>query len=495
MNQNLSIGVCSGGWNARDPLDAMPITDAIIYDNVIHVNGRDTVRKGYEKIVNTGANMIFAHNQMGAKRLLAIKDNQLTSYDLSGVQKFTKQLASVVAYHGIFIDGAGKVYSVIADGSSKPKAFTTDGIDDSFEEMGFENTEPLIFPFAYKNRLWFIKQDSFDLYYGDVQSIAGTLTKFGVGSFFKKGGKIIALASWTQDGGNGPDDQLCIFTDAGEVLVYSGTSPEAEDWRLVGRYEIPEPINYKTIMQVKGDVIVGTVAGYMPLSSVLSEFSAQKVAVSNKIVNAILDKNFADNNWNCIYYSGQDRLIFNAPSSELGVSYEWHVLNLQNQTWSRFLGQDSLDFCCFGQEMFFCRNDGIYKDNSGTTDNGYAIKARIQHAYSDYGIKQKKKFNRINMRDVSSSIDEFYKFVWVDYNETLKTFLYNSSKNNEDLAKWDTSKWDEAKWTDVSPLTLAKAGIAHIPGIYISIGFWLSTKAETSLLGADIMAVSGNGGL
>lgn len=503
MNNNLSISVCSGGWNARDALDAMPITDAIIYDNLVFESGCDKVRKGYEKKGEIdGTNILFAHNDKDNARLLTIRDEDFSSYETDTyTEKLSEEITVVGRFeHCLFVDGAGLLHSILTNGGSTVYNFISGSTDslstcDWTDSQSQPITNNLIYPFVYKNRLYFIEKDSFNIWYGAVQSYQGVLTEFSMNSYFRKGGKLIACATWTQDGGDGTDDQLVIFSDTGEVLVYSGTSPEAEDWMLKGRYEIPRPINSKVIKQVKGDIIIGTVAGYLALSTVLSEMSAQRVALSSKINNEILEKKtrFSDINWNCIYYANANRLIFNVPSSESYLNYEWHVYNLENGTWSRFLGQNSLDFCILGDSMYFCNADGVFQDNIGTVDNGNPIKFRLQHAYTDFGVRQKKKINRLIFRYNSVNLEDVYKYVWCDYKENARTFLYSQDTLETDRAIWDLSLWDSSKWYYVSQLATIKAGVAHIPSTYLSVGFWGSTKTEMTIQGADLMVVVGNG--
>lgn len=504
MNNNFALQVCSGGWNARDALDSMPITDAIIYDNLIFSNGRDRVRKGYERKGEiAGTEILFPHNAQGNLRLLTVRDETFSSYDTENyTEKLSQEITAVGRFeHCMFVDGAGLLHSILTNGSSTVYDFTVQDDVDTLGTCAWTDSESqpittnLIYPFVYKNRLYFVEKDSFSIWYGAVQSYQGVLTEFAVNSYFKKGGKILGCATWTQDGGDGTDDQLVIFSDTGEVLVYSGTSPEAEDWALKGRYEIPRPINSKMIKQVKGDIVVGTVAGYVALSTVLNEMSAQRVALSNKINNEVIEKSnkFSDVNWNCVYFASANRLVFNVPSSENYLNYEWHVYNLENGTWSRFLGQNSLDFCVLGDKMYFCNNAGVFEDNVGTNDNGNAIKFRIQHAYTDFGIKQKKKINRLIFRYSAVNLEDMYKFVWCDYKESARTFLHTDDITASDEAIWDIAIWDRSKWYYVAQMATLRAGVAHIPATYLSVGFWGATKTDMTIDSADLMIVVGNG--
>lgn len=510
MGQHLTLPVCSGGWNARDPLDQMPITDAIVFDNIVHTGGADVVRKGYALFSNNDTesgtkqyDFLFSYNAGDDSRVIAIQGNVIKSFDLNGVLKLTDTIGEGTANFrtGQFTDGAGQIHLFIVRGNNNIWDFAVvDGVDSLTISTLDDVSDPnIVAVFSYKNRPYFIEQDSFNIWYGDVQAIGGQLTRFFVGSFFKKSSRILALGAWTQDGGNGPDDQLCIFSENGEVLIYSGLSPnDTNGWNLVGRYDIEKPINDRCVVQIKGDLVIGTHAGYIPLSSVLSELSANKVALSGKINPYVKAKNMGNVIWNIDYWSAQGRLIVNAPSSEQSLLSEYHIYNFENNTWSRFLGQNSRDFTIVADRKFFCRDDGIWEDNVGYKDNSAPIKWRKQSGYSDYGLKYKKKIMRWIPRIESVSIPDLYKFVWTDFTRSAKTFVFDNIADDVSgaEAKWDSSKWEQSKWVDLTGKMFSiKSGIAHSPAVYISLGLWGESISETRVLSTDLIAVVGHGTL
>lgn len=495
MLHNISLPVCSGGWNARDPLNGMAPGDAIIYDNVIHENGKDRVRPGYELFVAAPADLLFSYNKKNHWRLLAMAGSVMTAYDAAANVMLTHDFGagSQNQQATTFIDGAGNVHSILADGNLHVWDYTvSDAGVDSIKEAAFTGATNLSFPFSYKNRLWFIEPYSCNLYYGDLQAVQGELKKFFVGPYFKHGGYLIAMASWTQDGGDGMDDQLVLLSSEGEVLIYSGLSPTDDNWRLVGRYEIPKVFNAKSIAQIKGDLIMATPVGYIPLSSVLAELSASKVAISDKINGAVNGKSIIAPNWKIVYWANKGWIWVNAPTNENGLQYETHMFNLNNGTCSRLLGHDMRDMCVSDGNMYFTNPDGIFVVG-GTTDNGAPIKWRIQPAYSDFGIKQRKKVMRATIHMSAISITDLYKFVWTDFDETLRTFVYNDAADTDGLAQWNTAEWNTAKWADIVSMHNIHAGIAHAPAFYISVGFWGSSTVETDMLGSDISLVIGKG--
>lgn len=493
MLQNTYLPVCGGGLNMRDPLNQMAPGDAIIYDNLLHNNGADEVRPGYAKFADV-ADVLIPYEKKDASRVLAIKGNILKAYSTAGEEKFTYTFGdgSSNQQAETFIDGAGNVHKFITDGGTQVYDFQVGDSGDEMTIATFTDANNLSFPFSYKNRIYFIEPYTTNIWYGGSQAISGELKKFFVGPFFKRGGYLIALGTWTQDGGDGMDDQLVLFSNRGEVLIYSGLSPEDDTWRLVGRYEFPAPLNAKCVAQIKGDLAIVTKVGCVPLSSVLAELNANKVAISNKINGAFVDKNPDAIGWQIQYWQDKGWIVINAPSAESGLQYENYVFNLNSNTWSRFLGHEMHDMCIVDGRMFFCNRTGTF-EISGTTDNGKPIKWRMHTAYSDFGVKQRKKVMRANIHLSAATVDGLYKYIWTDFIESARTFVYDDAADTEDLSQWNISNWNEAKWAQIIQMHNIKAGIAHNAAVYISIGFWGASTVATQLLGADVMLIVGKG--
>jgi hypothetical protein len=126
-------------------------------------------------------------------------------------------------------------------------------------------------------------KDSTKGVYLATDAIAGAATEFQFGSLFTRGGHLLAIASWTRDGGSGSDDYLVAISSRGQLAVYAGTDPASADtWALVGVFDVPQPIGRRCWRRYGGDVLLLTVEGLFPLSSLLSvdESQAKRVAVS-----------------------------------------------------------------------------------------------------------------------------------------------------------------------------------------------------------------------
>jgi len=57
---------------------------------------------------------------------------------------------------------------------------------------------------------------------------------------------------------NTTENVLVVFGALGTVLVYSGLDPGSPSWNLIGRYQMPRPINPQSFVELDGDIFVAT---------------------------------------------------------------------------------------------------------------------------------------------------------------------------------------------------------------------------------------------
>src|SRR6185436_18207516 len=147
------------------------------------------------------------------------------------------------------------------------------------------------------------------------------LLEFPLGSEATKGGYLLAMASWTRDGGSGVDDFAVFITSEGEAIVYQGTNPSsATTWAKIGSYVIGRPLGRRCVMQYGAECVVITENGIFPLSSLLQSGDERaKFALSYKIQNAIVNaaRAYGPNfGWKAITFPAYDAVLVNVPISE-----------------------------------------------------------------------------------------------------------------------------------------------------------------------------------
>ena len=486
-----NIPTSLGGLNISDPLDNMDPAYCIQMDNVIAEENGDKVRSGFIKVHEAGCNTLIPHAVYGEEAFIACMDDGITTYDVDfnvvGAEK--TGFANDDWVHAPFTDGAGAVHTFLANGVNIPQEYThTAGLQDS--SFTIPDGVMLDSPLSYKNRLYFIG-GAWDIYYGGVQSISGALTKFSMGSFFKKGGKILSITNWTQDAGSGVDDLFVIISTEGEVMIYQGSNPDADDWKSLGVFTIPRPITKRCCEMVGADVAVITESGYYPLSRVLSDQRANRTAISSKL-NGITNGRDYTKRWDIKYFTKNGWLIVNAPSKIERYAYEQHVLNTNTNAWCRFVGMDSVGWCILFDRIFFCNGNGIFEANRGTTDDGNYITYQIQKAYNTFGTPLKKQLMRVIPRFYSLKNEYFYKRINIDFKEGNRSVLPEITGFGYS-SYWDEAIWDESYWSDEYTAFNLRGAVSSRAGSYLSIGFYGRTKNELTFFSTGLILKECNG--
>ena len=486
MIDNLSSSF--GGLNVADALDNMLPQYAIQMDNIIPDVDGDRVRRGYVNINNTPTTILIPVLRGTTKKIIAGHLTDLIVYDSDFVVKQTKSSFSQDDWVSAdFTDGSGNVHTILANGADTPQDFTTTLSDVGYTLTGFDSLDC---PLSFKNRLYFISDD-WTIAYSGVQSISGSLTEFEMGSYFKKGGKLLTIANWTQDAGNGADDLLVLISTEGEVLIYSGTSPEASDWNMVGSFSIPKPVGKRCWTQLGADLILITQRGYFPLSSVLSDLRANRATINQKIDGITKNRDFSKR-WEIHYRPSSNWIIVNAPADSGIYSYEQHICNLNTNAWCRFVGMDAQSWAVLGDDLYFCNGEGIWKADTGTTDNGANIIFCLQKAYNNFGTPLKKQLMRIVPHYYSAANETIYKKISSDF-ASGKNRIFTQREESGVSTYWDNTYWDDSFWSDELNVYSTRGSVTSKIGNYISVGYYGRVKNEFVIYSTGIILKQGQG--
>ena len=241
-----------GGLNTRDSVDLLPETDAIRLDNFFPARSHVQVRNGYDDHV-TGlpstvqSLMVYASgttSTMFAASGAAVYD--VTSAGSVGSAVITS--LSNAQFQWVNMTTSGGSFLFICNGEDAPRHWN--GSAWATPTLGSITAANVINVEVYKERLFFVLTNSLTYGYLPVNSVAGTVASVNLGSVFSKGGKIMAISTWTRDGGSGPDDNILFYTDQGEIAMYSGTDPsDATKWSLVGVYTVGRPIGRRCMLR------------------------------------------------------------------------------------------------------------------------------------------------------------------------------------------------------------------------------------------------------
>lgn len=389
VNQAVPFPAPFGGWNARDDITDMPPQDALVLDNLIPGDGSVSLRAGYRQHARgLGAvvRSLMEHSApSGTGTLFAATAD--TIYDVSTQGDAVSSVTSLNGgnwSHVMFATSGGN-FLVCCNGADSVRYY--DGSSWTVPTINLVTSSTLDFVMSHQSRLWFIQEDTLKVWYLGTLSVAGNATSIDFGGLSKLGGKLVAMASWTRDSGDGIEDLAVFITSKGEVHVYSGSDPDsAATWSRVGTFRIAEPVGRRCVIKVGGDVGVLTTQGLVPLSGVLGQAqSAQgRVAITDKIrdaYNRAYKQASTAGGWQIQEYPLGKLLLVNIPIVDED-EYHQYVMNVQGGGWCRFTGIDAYCWSLFRERLYFGGVDGSVWEYTGNID-GRELESGLESTAAD----------------------------------------------------------------------------------------------------------------
>jgi hypothetical protein len=375
----------------------MPKDKAVILDNWFPKPDVVSIRKGHEQFC-TGLGSSVVESLMGYNagnpsdsKLFAGANSSI--YDV-GTGTASQSVTSLNSNRWQYVNftTSGGHFLWCCNGADDPRTYKTGTgwATPSLTVTTFGGSD-IINVNVHKKRLWFVFKNSTVAGYLDVEAVAGTVTNFDLGNQFSKGGYLVAMATWTRDGGSGPDDLAVFISSEGQVVVYQGDDPSSSDtWSLIGVFNLGPPIGYRCFEKVAGDVALINIDGVLPLSKALQQDrgAAAAIAITKNINNAMnraagmYKANFG---WQLTPYPKSTMAILNIPITE-GSEQQQFVMNTLTGAWCRFTGMNANCWAVWKDDLYFGGNAGIvYKADAGGSDDGEVITASGQTAYNYYG--------------------------------------------------------------------------------------------------------------
>ena len=445
-NYNLPAPI--GGLNACDSLDLMAETDAIVMDNYIPGETKVALRKGFTRYVTTGTpirTLVEFKAESGNNQFFAFDDNSV--WDITSAAS-PQKVAGREYKNGQWQTTQFKNRLFAVNGEDAPQTYYLDDEGNGvWADAEFSGTnlipEALVNVASSKQRLWFVEKGSMKVWYSEnVSEIKGNLLSFDMTTVARDGGYLVAVASWTQDGGAGMDDLTVFLTSEGEALVYAGSNPNSADgWMLKGCYRIARPIGYRCVMQYQGDIVVITEDGYLPLSKALPLESANssQIAFSNKIRGMVLERvanGRTKFGWQSIIYSRGGYAIFNVPYNQ---TFEQHVINLSTGAWCRFTGIKAYCWGLYQTRAYFGTIDGVMLFDEGYADDKLHIEGHIEQAFNRLGSYNLKKVQLLNPRTKSFNPYALTIYTNTDFSSQTQDYVENIGQAGQ--TKWNSVKW------------------------------------------------------
>lgn len=402
--RSTSIPSPVGGLNDRDSIADMPAKDAVILDNWWPYPSYIGVRKGSANHVTGFASPVETLVEYlppsGASKLFAIAGTSIYDATTAGaVGAAVVTGLSNAIWQDAAITTPGGSFLYLVNGVDSPRLWdgatwtTITGL--STPAITGVTTSLLAQACLFKNRLFFVENNSLRIWYLPVNSIGGLAAQLDLGSVFRLGGSITACYTWTIDAGAGADDHFVIISSNGEVAVYSGTDPSsATDWRIVGVFSLGRPLGRRCGTKYGGDLAINTTEGLYPLGkALLSSTVAKSVALTDKIQNStsIAAAEYRNNTgWQVTLYSDANMMILNVPAGN-GNNYQY-AQNTITGAWCKFVGWDARCWLNASSGLYYGSGTAVVKAWTTTTDNGVGIQADCLPAFSYFGQKARNKF-------------------------------------------------------------------------------------------------------
>ena len=303
----------------------------------------------------------------------------------------------------------------------------------------------------FRDRLFFVQEQSLTFWYLPVDSINGALTSFNLGGIARNGGYLQAMGTWTIDAGYGVDDYAAFVTSQGEVIVYKGGNPsDPNDWSLIGVFQMGQTFSRRCFFKWAGDLLLLTQDGLVPMASALQSSRLNpKINITDKIYYAIsqaADLYSANFGWQINYFAKFNMLIINIPVGS--GKYEQYVMHTITKSWARFTNINAACFEISGEDMYFGGNGFVGKYYNGFSDAGSNITATVQQAYSYFDSRgQQKRFTMVRpVFQLQGALPTVLCGLSTDFEvqDLSQSLSFNPALNQTGI--WDVATWDNKKW-------------------------------------------------
>lgn len=196
------------GWSANSsPIKAEDGT-AVVLENFFPEATSIRPRKGYDEHVTGitgGVNTLMSYVSGSTRAMFAAGNSAIYNVTSSGALGAAVQSGlTSTKFSYINFATAGGQYLYMVNGSDAARYY--DGSSWTQPVITGATSSDFSYLCSHKSRIFFVKKNSTTIYYLPVDSIAGAATAFEIGSQLTKGGRIVAIGTWSVDSGSGMDD-------------------------------------------------------------------------------------------------------------------------------------------------------------------------------------------------------------------------------------------------------------------------------------------------
>lgn len=362
------------------------------------------------------------------------------------------------------------------------------------------------FVFIWKNRVWFVEENSANGWYLDVATLFGAATQFNFGSQFRKGGSLRSFYNWSLDGGLGLDDLLVAVSGGGDVVVYKGTDPDvASGFSLIGTWFIGAvPLGNRFGVEFGGEVYILSVYGLLPISQLLNGSSINDpntylTAKISPFIREVMAEFRQVLGWQVVVHAEGAQLHIETPQDTLRGNVAF-VQYFGNQAWSMIRGLDKFHTINWRGETFWAlggRNSVAVKrgnlDNVWITPsvdgNPAPIEWSLLTAYQNFGEPARyKRCQYIRPQFIAEDIPAYSVLARYDFDITEAYITPTSIPSLS--ARWSVATWDSSVWAGSLERVDSARGARGI-GRHVAIAMRGSSSARTILVAFDVIADGG----
>lgn len=480
------------GWNVRDRLEAVDPPDyASIMDNWVPEAGRAMLRRGFQThATGLGARVdtFLPFSAGGTARLFAAAGNAI--YDVTasgGVGSAAVSSLTNNRWVSTMFATSGGNFLVAVNGADGVRTYN--GSTWATQTITGVTASTLVGVGAHRARLWFIRSNTLSAYYLPALAISGEATEFPLAGLCRAGGTLLAVATWTRDGGSGPGDLIAFITTAGEVLVYDGTDPSSADsFGLVGIFKIDRPLGRYCATKYGGDLLILTRSGIVSMNALLPGYGEpERTTISELIRPAILEAATAAPaawGWSISTYGARGWVIVNVPIREPAI-YVQFVFNALSGAWWRATNMNGICWQELSGRLFFGDQNGTtFEADIGGRDAGQPIPTDLMCAFSRYGTSSQKKFTMVRPFFTTNSVPRPAINMRVDFDLSAPTSqpqlterLPGTPWGSPWGSPWGISSRNSTQWVGAT-------GIGHIGAIRMTLD---ADNIDLSLSGFDVM--------
>jgi len=449
-----------GGWDALSPLAVMEPKYAAAMTNWVPRTGWIELRGGYNawnQHINgtTPVESLLVYRPSasnGAQSMFAASGSLIVNVSTNGSFSTVVTSKSSARYQYVnFTPSLGANYLLAVNGADTG-IVTYNGT--TWSNTAITGTATNIFAAIniFKRRVWLISPSSTVAYFLGTDAVSGAATSQDIGPFLSKGGYLMAMATWTVDGGNGPDDLAIFLSSEGQAVIYKGTDPSnANAWALVGVFDLPRPIGRRCFCRLGSDLMLITEQGVLPVSQALplDSSAVRSVAISNRVQNAMTlsaQNYFSNFGWQFIAFPQQSLLFLNIPQVE-NVTQIQYVQNALTGAWTAFNGWNANCFEIYNGSLFFGDNTGnVNLAYAGGLDLVQPIVADVKCAFNY--LDEPGRIKNANMvRPFLVADGTLTPTIQIDVDFENSTVSAPVTILTPSGAIWDTSQWDSANWS------------------------------------------------